>query len=175
MLLATKKAGIELVEVPIQTVYLDNNATSHFRVIHDSLAIYSRFFKFAFSGVSSFVIDIVSFYVLVHFMMTYTHDFIIWATLISRVISRLCNYVMNKQLVFGTQTRQALWKYSGLFLCQLIASGLLTTIFSYLTALNQATFWISCIKIMVDLGLFLISYQIQKRFVFRGAKDTNAA
>lgn len=40
MLLMMKKNGIEWVEVKISTVYLDNNATSHFNPIKDSWRIY---------------------------------------------------------------------------------------------------------------------------------------
>lgn len=60
---------------------------------------------------------------------------------------------------------------SSLMLGQLIASGFLTTTVSYLTRLGHSTLWISCIKILVDFGLFLISYQIQKKFVFKEDKE----
>jgi glycosyltransferase involved in cell wall biosynthesis len=171
MLLATKAAGVKITEVPIQTVYLDNNATSHFRVIHDSLAIYGRFFKFAISGLSSFAVDMISFYVLLQCMMGHLQNAIFFATIISRIISSVFNFAVNQRMVFKTQNVQSVWRYFFLMLGQLIASGFLTTTVSYLTRLGHSTLWISCIKILVDFGLFLISYQIQKKFVFKEDKE----
>ena len=46
MLLAATRLGITIEEVPIQTIYLDNNATSHFRPLKDSLKIYFLMLKF---------------------------------------------------------------------------------------------------------------------------------
>ncbi|SUP52874.1 Uncharacterised protein [Weissella viridescens] len=54
MLLKAKDSGIEIKEVPIQTIYIDDNASSHFRVIADSISIYAQFMKFIFSGIVSF-------------------------------------------------------------------------------------------------------------------------
>lgn len=46
MLLATSRLGIPIREVPIRTVYLEQNATSHFNPLRDSLAIYRQIFRF---------------------------------------------------------------------------------------------------------------------------------
>lgn len=174
MLLATKSAGVKIVEIPIQTVYLDNNATSHFRVIHDSLAIYSRFLKFALSGIGSFVIDIISFYLLIYLLMSYSKEYILLATIIARLISGIFNYLVNKKLVFNVGRTRTFLKYVSLVIVQMLASGILTTVMSHAMNENQSPFWISLIKIIVDFLLFLISYQIQKSYVFKPVGDSNA-
>ncbi|MFQ7478723.1 MAG: glycosyltransferase family 2 protein, partial [Streptococcus sp.] len=45
MLLEAKKSGHQISEVPIETVYLEENKSSHFRPIRDSIRIYSPFLK----------------------------------------------------------------------------------------------------------------------------------
>ncbi|UEG67084.1 bifunctional glycosyltransferase family 2/GtrA family protein [Weissella hellenica] len=175
MLLATKKAGINIREVPIQTVYLDNNATSHFRVIADSLSIYSRFFKFAFSGMGSFLIDIVCFYIFIYLMVGKSGNAILLATIIARLCSAIFNYIMNKKFVFSTSNSQPLIKYVVLMLSQMLISGLLTTLLTHLARQMYETGWITLIKIIVDSFLFLISYQIQKHIVFKKVVRSNAA
>ena len=47
MLLEAKKSGHQISEVPIETVYLEENKSSHFRPIRDSIRIYSPFLKFS--------------------------------------------------------------------------------------------------------------------------------
>lgn len=46
-----------ITEVPIETIYIDDNASSHFRPIRDSLMIYKNLFKFALASFGGFVID----------------------------------------------------------------------------------------------------------------------
>lgn len=176
MLLSAKQSNVGLIEVPIQTVYLNDNATSHFRVIADSIAIYSRFFKFAFSGLGSFLIDFVSFYILVNFMMNASSsNFILLATIIARLLSAIFNYGVNKKLVFQEQGSGTLLKYAILMVTQMIASGLMTTLMSELTGQLHSTFWITFIKLWIDFLLFLISYQIQKKVLFKPVEEKREA
>lgn len=176
MLLSAKQSNVELIEVPIQTVYLNDNETSHFRVIADSISIYSRFFKFAFSGLGSFLIDFVSFYILVNFMMNATSsNFILLATIIARLLSAIFNYGVNKKIVFQDQGSWTLLKYVTLMFVQMIASGLMTTLMSELTGQLNSTFWITFIKLWIDFLLFLISYQIQKKVVFKPTEGKSEA
>ena len=56
VLLAASKA-FPILEVPIETVYINDNEGSHFRPIRDGLMIYKDMFKFALSSLSSFIVD----------------------------------------------------------------------------------------------------------------------
>ena len=61
MLLAFKEQGIPFDEVKIRTVYIEENKSSHFRVIHDSWRIYklilAHFFRYTVSSLVSAVVD----------------------------------------------------------------------------------------------------------------------
>ena len=48
-----------ILEVPIETVYINDNEASHFRPIRDGLMIYKNILKFALSSFSSFIVDYV--------------------------------------------------------------------------------------------------------------------
>ncbi|MET0786222.1 MAG: glycosyltransferase family 2 protein, partial [Paenisporosarcina sp.] len=61
MLAATKDAGIPIFEVEIETVYTNNNESSHFQPIKSSMQIYQVFLKFALSGIASFGLDMALF------------------------------------------------------------------------------------------------------------------
>ena len=62
MLLNCAECGVDWVEVPIRTVYLnDKNTYSHFHPFKDSLRIYQSILKFSGSSFISFVLDYILF------------------------------------------------------------------------------------------------------------------
>ena len=50
LLLRARDAGHAIVEVPISTIYLDDNASSHFRPVRDSARVYAPLLRFAASS-----------------------------------------------------------------------------------------------------------------------------
>ena len=48
VLLNCSKDKIKITELPIETIYIDNNSNSHFKTIKDSFKIYKRLLKFLF-------------------------------------------------------------------------------------------------------------------------------
>ena len=50
MLLSLKGAGLGVGEVVIDTVYIDENQTSHFNTVKDSWRIYKLIFRHIFHG-----------------------------------------------------------------------------------------------------------------------------
>ena len=83
------------------------------------------------------------------------------ATVLSRVLSGIFNYLMNRHYVFRKQrARTAFYKYSLLFLLQLILSWLGVSI---LSVIIQSL--LLC-KAVVDILLFFASFSIQRRIVF---------
>lgn len=168
MLLALKKNRISYSEVKITTVYIEENATTHFRPIKDSLKIYGVIFKFFLSSGLSALIDYGVFTVLVCLLAANTDRSvrILVATVAARVISSVCNYVMNRKAVFQSKAsvNASLVKYYVLCICQMGVSYGLVLLFS--GWLNLQGFTESLIKIVVDVMLFFISFQIQKKWVF---------
>ena len=49
--------GARCIQVPIRTIYEDNNRRSHFRPILDSVRIYSVFLRFAMASTIGFIVD----------------------------------------------------------------------------------------------------------------------
>ncbi|MGX7348935.1 GtrA family protein [Dolosicoccus paucivorans] len=166
MLLDAKKLGVSLIQVPIETIYHNDNEGTHFRVIHDSVAIYGVFIKYLSSAIGSFLIDILSFFLLMKFFKQDTTQNIMLATVLSRGISSFSNYCLNRYYVFQDTSQQSLLKYYSLVLVQLILSGgLVSLIHRYLP------FNVTWVKVIVDSGLFLLSYQIQKHLIFQSKKE----
>lgn len=149
---------VDMVYVPIETVYEDGNKTSHFRPVRDSLLVYGRPLRFAASSLSSTLIE----YIVFILMALTMGNTAFLAQSISRVSSGMVNFMMNKYWCFGSKRSggRELVRYGILFVAQLLVSATLIEMLSYLVSAVIA-------KLIVDTCLFFVSYQIQRRWVFR--------
>ena len=169
MLINCSRTGKEVVELPISTLYFDNNSESHFNPIKDSFKIYKvmfkSFFNFILSSLSSFVIDIISFTLLLNIFEGSINSFdnIFMATALARIISGICNYKLNKSFVFNdyNKDKSRVFKYMTLWIVQLVLSAYLVNFI-----LNKYNINASFIKIVVDMIIFLLSFNIQNKHIF---------
>ena len=161
-----------IVEVPIETIYdsKDNHQT-HFNPWIDSIKIYKiffeRFLKYIVSSLSSFAVDILIFTLLCRMLKkigSFDNTYITISTVVARCISSLHNYLVNKVFVFSNKSKNISTapKYFALVIVQMLCSAILVTIGCKLfVGTNE-----SIVKVIVDTILFLVSYKIQKRYVF---------
>ena len=175
MLLKLKQKSIPFQEVKIRTVYIEENKTSHFRVIRDSWRIYklilAHFFRYTLVSISSAVIDegcYIAFTGLLGGTLTGL-ALTASATAAARLISSLFNFFMNKKVVFqsGVRTGIALLRYYALALPMLAAQALLTHgVYALLSISEDATGTRALIYAVVMTVLYFVSYMIQQRWVF---------
>ena len=163
-LLYCAERGIPIVEVPIQTIYLDrSNSCSHFNGIFDSIRIYSQIIKFASASLFSFFAD----YLLFLILSALLPSGIVYLTvcnILARIVSAMLNYTLNAKIVFrGNQcVRQTLLRY----IC--LAAGILAGNCVILSLLVNITgFPPSAAKLLTEAILFIASYIIQSRVIFR--------
>ena len=169
MLIESVKHGIDIKEVKIDTVYIENNSESHFNPIKDSFAIYrlifSTFFKYIIASLSSFLIDYGLFIGLIRLLSEKSvKKQILIATVVARVISSLYNFIINRNVVFDSKDRIkiSMVKYYVLCVCQMMSSAFLVMM---CVRILEGQEYI--IKLVVDSLLFILSYQIQRRWIFR--------
>ncbi len=174
VLLATKEKDIKIVECPIETVYIDDNKSSHFNPIKDSIRIYSLFIKYIISALLSFVVDIVLFALFVKIFKDITYaGYIFIATILARVVSSFINFIVNKNTVFKNkhQSKKAFVKslieYYCLAIINIIISGVLVSFIYKATSINEVV-----IKFIVDMILFVCNYVIQREFIFKNKRNS---
>jgi len=163
-LLAARDSGFTLKQLPIETVYIEGNASSHFRPIIDSYRIYKSLFRFSGSSVFCFGLDISLFSVIF-----YATKHVMLATMAARTISGVVNFVVNKSYVFdnaesGKAAREG-GEYFTLCLVNALLSGGVVSI-----AQGNPEKSIILIKVLVDIILFFFSYHIQKCYIFADRK-----
>ena len=172
MLIHSFDKSISIKEITIETIYFDGNAETHFNPIKDSLRIYkvifASFFKYLLSSLSSFLVDIGLFQLFLWLSLSVgIHrgaPLILLSTILSRIISSYFNFTMNKNFVFNREKRihKTIVKYYSLAAFQMLLSAAMVTVVWNMFSGSE-----TAIKIVVDTILFLASYQVQRRWVFR--------
>lgn len=162
MLVATEKAGIKHVIQPIDTVYIEENASSHFRVIKDSVSIYKVFLRYFFSSIFSFLVDVGVYALLVLFTPNLSYLSILNASVIARVISAIVNYLLNRSFVFKQEGSHSALKYFGLVGVQILLSATIVFILYTILPIGKSV----TLKLTVDSVLFFFSYHVQKKYIF---------
>ena len=175
-LFAVKQAGIEFKETVINTVYIEENQTSHFRPIRDSIRIYGVIIKYIASSLASTLVD-VSLFTLLNIIfgrLGFSNELrIILAEAIARIISSFVNFSLNRKVVFKSKEKfgSTMLRYSILCVCQLAASTGLVYLFStVIFKLSDGSLFDTLIKIVVDTFLFFLSFRIQQTWVFATKK-----
>ena len=162
MLLTAARAEMPIYEVTIETVYLNDNESSHFNPLKDSLRIYARILKFACSSLICFGID----YVLFQLLRTFIP--LTWVSnLLARIVSASVNFSLNKKLVFkgNEKTLPAVLKYAALAVfIYLIDTAILALLYEKLGWSRYV------VKIISGVLGYLISFPVQGRIVYRKQK-----
>ncbi len=179
MLLYMKRLGIPFLEQPIETVYDPDDYSSHYNAVKDSLRITKvmlRFFttgsgfRYALSAILSWAVDNGLYFAGLSFagarLAAATASAVCHVG--ARVLSSLFNFNMNNFFVF--HSGENYWKACGRYylLCipqTLISVGLLTALVAKLEIGSPAM--ATGVKILIETALFIISYFIQKKWVFK--------
>ncbi len=170
MLLETRTQAVPIREVAIQTLYLEENKSSHFNPLRDSARIYALLLKFCAASVAGFLVDILFFSLFYYLLFPRclpglaATALVLLSTALARVISACVNYLLNRKAVFKSKKKAS---HSGpryLLLCvvQMLLSAGLVGLIEHLAFPGPLSLW----KVLVDLLLFLLSFQIQRRWVF---------
>lgn len=163
VLIACKTKDIPIIEVPIKTIYIENNKTSHFNPLKDSILIYKLFIKYIFASLSSFVVDILLFSLFLTLLTSLkVVEVVFISTILSRIISALYNYFINANLIFKKINKTSIIKYFILVIVQMNASAFIVSFIYNWLGISPVG-----IKIIVDLFIFIINFVIQREFIFK--------
>lgn len=160
MLFTMKKAGIRLMEVPIETIYENDNKSSHFHPIRDSIRIYYTILKYLLVSILSVLVDYAVFLILMHLI-----DGVWIATYGARMCSSIINFLLNRSFVFRAEKKHFVRQIILYYIQVVVIAGLSAACVAGLKAIVPDH--ILLCKIVVDSLLFILNYLIQKKFIFR--------
>lgn len=159
MLILTKMKSMAILEVPIDTIYIEDNKSSHFNPFFDSMKIYFQLLRYAFSSMLTSILDFIVFTI-----MFALSDNIMISILVARfVVGSIFNFIVNRWLVFHSRAGvlSSLFKYYTAILIMSIISYQLIDL-----AMAHLGFSVVMAKVVVETLLFGVTFLIQRDFVF---------
>lgn len=161
VLLEFAKRKISLREIPIATIYINNNAGSHFHAIRDSFRVYKEILKFSASSLLGFVVDYLCYTALI---LAFGKAFTLPANIFARVISATVNFTVNRRLVF--HGKETLWRSAlKYFMLAAVILACNTGLLHVLTNMLHMNPYVA--KVLVEVLLFCFSWLAQRTLVFR--------
>jgi glycosyltransferase involved in cell wall biosynthesis len=158
MLVLCKYEQVAIRQIPIQTVYLDGNRSSHFSPLRDSMRIYFVFLRFSFVSILTAVLDNLLFIAL------YTAiPKLAIAQAFGRFGAAFFNYSMNRIGTFRSRApvSRTLPRYAfTVFAFGVISYAAIHTLSEY-GGVN-----VIAAKIGVEAFLFFVSFVVQRDLVF---------
>ena len=160
MLLAIRPHDLRIFQVPIETIYIEGNKSSHYNAIRDSARIYKLIFLFTLSSIAAAAID---YAVFIPMTLRFPGQLLL-SVFTARAISSLANYLMNDRLVFRQKhaPRLAIVRYYILVLVNLTINYAILWLLSSVIGLN-----LYVAKIITDIFLYIINFRFQRDFVYR--------
>jgi glycosyltransferase involved in cell wall biosynthesis len=162
MLMLAKERGVEIREEPISTIYLDNNLSSHFNPLFDSMKIYFVLLRYGFTSFLTALLD-----QLIFFLAFRSGVAVAPGIVLARLLSSIFNLTMNKTFVFQSRAR-----LPGLILKYYTTMAVAGTIvYAMIQLLTEAFGWgVITAKITVESVLFLATFVVQRDYVFTRPK-----
>jgi putative flippase GtrA len=153
-------------EVPISTIYIDGNRSSHFDPLRDSMRIYFVFVRFAAASLLTAAIDNGVFILSMHF---WPH--IAACQAVSRLVAGWFQFTVGKRSVFRSNVRvaPALAKYWTL----VVLSGTLSFVLIRFFLRYTSTGVVSA-KLVAETMLFLVNFVAQRDVVFAPNRERRA-
>ncbi|MCL2323429.1 MAG: glycosyltransferase family 2 protein [Oscillospiraceae bacterium] len=160
MLMDACRNNMDVREVPIETIYIDENKSSHFNPILDSYKIYREIFKFCYTPLLCTVLNILMYVV---FFMIFADVQIVLRIFISSLfaltISRVVNYTIDKNanLFYKKISYAEFIRQSFIFFSQVVIGWILIYALNYL-GMKDALFSKIIVEILLFVGFQFIQY-----------------
>ncbi|MCX7044705.1 MAG: GtrA family protein [Candidatus Sumerlaeota bacterium] len=167
MLLMAKQSGMQIIEVDIETVYLEDNKSSHFNPLTDSIRIYFTLLRFTIASLLTSLIDGAVF-----ITALFCGASVAGAQVIARCVALVFNYQAVRRAVFlsGQSHAEVFPKY----LLLVVVSGFI----SYgLIQLMQSMlgFPVLWAKIVAETLVFLANFLVQRDIIFAQSEKSEVA
>lgn len=163
VLLEFARKHIPIFEMEIDTIYIDNNSSSHFDALRDSFLIYKEILKFSATSFVGFLVD----YTLYSLLLLVTAN-LRGANIGARIISATVNYTLNRKFVFHSKNgiAKSAVQYFLLAVAILFGNTLFLEFLVNSFGINQMT-----AKILTEILFFIFSWLLQRCIIFKRKGD----
>lgn len=163
MLLEFARQNIAILETEIETIYLNNNAASHFNTLKDSYRVYKEILKFSASSLISFLVD----YGVYSLLLLLSANLPL-SNILARVLSASVNFTLNRKYVFKSSRRiiKSAAQYFILAACILLGNTIVLELLVNVCGIHEML-----AKIITEALFFVLSWLVQHSIIFRKNKS----
>lgn len=163
MLILACNKNKTILQVPIETIYINNNANSNFNPIFDSLSIYFVLFRHIGNSLVTAAIDYIVF--VIAFSLGYS---LLSCMIAGRVIAGSFNFFVGKMVVFKTKAnlKFEIISYIALTIILMLISMQGIKFISQQSGISEII-----IKPICEVMIFAISFLVQRFFIFIAKDD----
>ncbi|MGY3610991.1 MULTISPECIES: glycosyltransferase [unclassified Bradyrhizobium] len=157
-LVVAKQENLAMREIPIQTIYIDDNRASHFNPFLDSFRIYFVLLRYAISSIATAAADFIAFYVL-----TNSNVPVLTANMGARGFALWMQFLLLKKYVFKSKAGFATF---AAYVAYVFFSG-------YISSVAQVQFAAHMVpspllaKVVVELIIWIFNFMFLRDIIFR--------
>lgn len=170
MLLCARRYGFVIGAVPIKTLYIDNNASSHFHPLRDSFKIYIVLFRYILVSLLTALVDYLIYVPVLWIALRYLAVPAATAAAVAsgRIAGAAVQYSLVRKVVFHSDS--PMYKTLPQYLLLVTLSGLAS--YLVLHSIESGANWNFYIaKPAAELLIYLANFLIQKEFIFKRRED----
>lgn len=148
-------------QVPISTIYFDRNKGSQFKAIRDSLLVVRQFGLFAAAAFSAWLID---YFIFTALTVAAGSIYFLYANLISKGVSMVYYYLVNKYLVFWSyrRSKEEVARYAAAVAVNIVVVNALLYVLAVGAGWNELA-----AKPAADAVMFVFNFFILRLFVYK--------
>ncbi len=150
-------SNIKILEIPIQTIYIENNKASSFRPLVDSFKIYFVLFRYGLSSIITAIVDFIVFIIALSFGVN-----VFMANMLARTVSIGVQFTLLDKFVFYTKGK--------------LTNFILFALYVYIMGTISAYAQISAVdilkvspilaKITIEGILFFVNFAFLRLYIF---------
>ena len=148
---------IDIVEIPIETIYIENNKASSFRPLVDSFKIYFVLFRYGLSSIITALADFIVFMIALSLGVS-----VFSSNMLARTVSIGIQFTLLDKFVF--QTKAKLMKFV-LFASYVYIMGIISA-WTQISAIENFGIPIIAAKIIVEGILFFVNFAFLRLYIF---------
>ncbi len=149
--------NVDIIEIPIQTIYIENNKASSFRPLVDSFKIYFVLFRYGLSSIVTAAVDFIIFIIALSFGVN-----VFMANMAARTVSIGVQFVLLDQFVFYTKAK--IMNFI-LFAAYVYIMGAISA-WTQISAVETLHTPVIFTKIIVEGILFFVNFAFLRLYIF---------
>ncbi len=148
---------INIKEIPIKTIYIENNKASSFRPLIDSFKIYFILFRYGLSSIATALVDFIVFTIMLSFGFS-----VLAANMVARTASIGVQFTLLDKFVFHTRSKVFNFIFFALYVYLM---GYISSV-TQISAVEHLHISVITAKLLVEGVLFFVNFAFLRLYIF---------